>query len=43
MRTRLVRIFVFTLLLLASTTIYADGGNPIPWCPISCNLNAASR
>lgn len=36
MKTRLIRILVFALLVLGSTTIYADGGEPIPWCPTGC-------
>lgn len=32
MKIRLIKMFVFTLLILGSTTIYADG-SPIPQCP----------
>jgi len=36
MKTRLIKALAFALLLLGSITIYADGPDPIPWCPVSC-------
>lgn len=36
MKTRLICTLVLALLVLGSTTIYADGGEPIPQCPTGC-------
>ena len=36
MKTRIAKMFIFDLLLLGATTIYAGGPDPIPWCPGGC-------
>lgn len=36
MKTRLIKMLILALLVLGSTTIYADGTDPIPQCPTGC-------